>query len=411
MSDSKIANAIDTGIYIHWPFCKSKCPYCDFNVHVHDSIDQGAWKHAYARALGHYAARFPERRIVSVFFGGGTPSLMPVETVGEILKTINDSWILAPDAEVTLEANPTSVEAEKFKGFRAAGINRVSLGVQSLDDGQLKFLGRMHNAKEAVQAIETARKIFDRYSFDLIYARPGQTLQAWESELRGALAHAEGHMSLYQLTIERSTPFYLAHEQGKFTMPAQELAADFYTLTQEVMEGAGLPAYEVSNHAQPGQESRHNRLYWEYGDYIGIGPGAHGRISLLSDKVSNSDFLDDLLDDANRYKVAIRDHQAPGIWLDRVELKGHGAHPEQALTPREKFLEALMMGLRLREGVTLEHLRTKSGINASEALHPKKLKQAVGEGWLVKDAKHLQATREGWLRLNSLVPFILKDDF
>ena len=404
-------NAIDTGIYIHWPFCKSKCPYCDFNVHVHDSIDQEAWKNAYVRALGHYAERFPERRIVSVFLGGGTPSLMPVETVGEILKTISNSWMLAQDAEVTLEANPTSVEAEKFRGFREAGINRVSLGVQSLDDEQLKFLGRKHSAKEAVQAIETARKIFDRYSFDLIYARPGQTLQEWETELRGALAHVDGHMSLYQLTIERSTPFYLAHEQGKFTMPAQELAADFYTLTQEIMEGAGLPAYEVSNHAKPGQESRHNRLYWEYGDYIGVGPGAHGRISVSSNIVSNDDIMDDLLDDANRYKVAIRDHQAPNVWLDRVDLKGHGGHPEQPLTPREKLLEALMMGLRLREGITLKQLRAKSGIDPADALHPKKLKQAVSEGWMVKDAKRLQLTREGWLRLNSLVPFILLDDF
>lgn len=363
------------------------------------------------RALGHYAARFPERRIVSVFFGGGTPSLMPVETVEAILGKINDSWGLAADAEVTLEANPTSVEAEKFKGFRAAGVNRVSLGVQSLDDAQLKFLGRKHDVKEALQAIETAKKNFDRYSFDLIYARPGQTLKEWEAELGSALAHAGGHLSLYQLTIERSTPFYIEHARGAFTMPAQELAADFYTLTQDAMEAAGLPAYEVSNHARSGHESRHNRIYWEYGDYIGIGPGAHGRLSINSGIVSNDDNMDDLLDDANRYKVATRDHQAPEIWLDRVTLKGHGAHPEQPLSPREKFLEALMMGLRLREGITLEHLREKSGVVVSEALDQKKVKQAAGEGWLLKDSKRLQATREGWLRLNSLVPFVLKDGF
>ncbi|MGB4106387.1 MAG: radical SAM family heme chaperone HemW [Alphaproteobacteria bacterium] len=405
------SNLVETGIYIHWPFCKSKCPYCDFNVHVHDSIDQEAWKSAYVRALGHYATRFPERRIVSVFFGGGTPSLMPVDTVEEILKTINDSWGLAADAEVTLEANPTSVEAEKFKGFRAAGVNRVSLGVQSLDDAQLKFLGRKHDVKEALQAIETAKENFDRYSFDLIYARPGQTLAAWEAELGQALEHAGGHLSLYQLTIERSTPFYMDHARGAFTMPAQELAADFYNLTQDMLEAAGLPAYEISNHAKAGHESRHNRIYWEYGDYIGVGPGAHGRISINSDNVSNDDNPDDMLDDANRYKVATRDHQAPQIWLDRVVLKGHGAHPEQPLTPREKFLEALMMGLRLREGITLEHLRAKSGIKSTEALDHKKLRKLVSEGWLSGEADRLRLTREGWLRLNAIVPFMLKDGF
>ena len=406
-----MTNLIDTGIYIHWPFCKSKCPYCDFNVHVHEGIDQQQWKEAYIRVLKHYAEKSPERRIVSVFFGGGTPSLMPVDTVGGIVEIVNDLWSVAQDIEITLEANPTSVEAEKFKGFRNAGVNRVSLGVQALNDADLNFLGRTHDVKQAIEAIETARKTFDRYSFDLIYARPKQNLQDWETELREAMKYADGHLSLYQLTIERSTPFYMEHARGAFTMPGQELAADFYNLTQEALEAAGLPAYEVSNHARTGQESRHNRIYWEYGDYIGVGPGAHGRMSILSDNVSISDNMADFLDVSNRYKVAIRDHQAPEVLLDWVGRKGHGAHPEQPLTPREKFLETLMMGLRLREGVTLRHLEDKSGVRPRDALDQGKLRKMVAEGWMVDQADRLQLTREGWLRLNAIVPFILKDSF
>ena len=385
-------NSIETAIYIHWPFCLSKCPYCDFNVHVHEKIDQAAWKAAYGRALNHYAEKFPERRIVSVFFGGGTPSLMPVDTVGFILETINNLWSIDPQVEVTLEANPTSVEVEKFKGFRAAGVNRVSLGVQSLRDDQLAFLGRKHNTKETLQAIETAQKNFDRYSFDLIYARPGQTLADWETELRGALSHAGGHLSLYQLTIERSTPFYMEHARGAFMMPAQDLAADFYTLTQEIMESAGLPAYEVSNHAAPGHQSRHNRVYWEYGDYIGNGPGAHGRMTAPGGA-----------------KSALRDHQAPEIWLDMVKKNGCGAHKAEILGPQDRFTEALMMGLRLREGVTLAHLQEKSGLDPLTILDDHKITLACKEGWLEPDPNRLRPTIEGWLRLNALVPFMLRE--
>ncbi|MGB4058383.1 MAG: radical SAM family heme chaperone HemW [Alphaproteobacteria bacterium] len=385
-------NTIDTAIYIHWPFCKSKCPYCDFNVRVHDTIDQKAWKDSYIKSIKYYAEELLERRIVSVFFGGGTPSLMPADTVEGIIQTIKDSWPVADDIEITLEANPTSVEAGKFKAFREAGINRVSLGVQSLRDEQLKFLGRTHDADEAIRAIHIAQNIFDRMSFDLIYARPGQTLPDWETELREAVELAKGHLSLYQLTIERSTPFYMDHARGKFTLPGQELAADFYALTQDIMEGAGLPAYEVSNHAASGHQSRHNRVYWEYGDYIGIGPGAHGRLSM------------------NVGKVAIRDHSAPEVWIERVEKSGHGAHPPEILPPRDRFIEALMMGLRLREGVSRDHLREKSGADLHEVLNEEKIRSVIREGWMADDLNHLRLTREGWLRLNAIVPFILKGE-
>ncbi len=318
---------------------------------------------------------------------------MPVDTVGSILETINNLWAVDRDVEITMEANPTSVEAEKFKGFRAAGINRVSLGIQSLDDAQLKFLGRKHNVKEALQTVEIARKTFDRYSFDLIYARPKQTLAEWEAELREAVKHANGHLSLYQLTIERSTPFYMDHARSKFTMPGQEMAADFYNLTQDILEAAGMPAYEVSNHAGPGHQSRHNRVYWEYGDYIGVGPGSHGRLSL------------------GESKTATRDHSAPEIWLKQVGETGCGAHPFKNLSPRDRFVEALMMGLRLREGITCDHLLDKSGISVEEALDVTKLQKVTKEGWMEKDSKRLQLTREGWLRLNAIVPFILRDGF
>jgi putative oxygen-independent coproporphyrinogen III oxidase len=399
-----MSNLIETGLYFHWPFCKSKCPYCDFNVHVSESIDQAVWKDAYLRALQTYADKYPERRIVSIYFGGGTPSLMPVDTVSSILKSVNDLWSVAPNIEVTLEANPTSVEAEKFRGFKDAGVNRLSLGVQAMNDSDLKFLGRTHDVKQALEAIDTARKIFDRYSFDLIYARPKQSLQDWEAELTGAIKHSGGHMSLYQLTIERSTPFYMDHARGKFTMPPQDLAADFYNLTWDVMEAAGLPVYEVSNHAAPGQQSIHNRVYWEYGDYFGIGPGAHGRIGNI---VANNDKMakTGIVSEGN--KVALRDHHAPDRWLELVQSSGTGAHPGEVMGPEEMFAEALMVGLRLREGVTLAHLKKVSGVDPLEALEPGKLQKIKDEGWLADEVGKLRLTREGLLRLNSIVKYLL----
>ncbi len=377
------------GIYIHWPFCLSKCPYCDFNSHVCGSIDEDAWERAYLRALESYAALTPGRRVVSLFFGGGTPSLMPAKMVEAIFSRVQKLWPVANDIEVTLEANPTSVESDKFEAFRAAGVNRVSLGVQSLRDDDLKFLGREHNVKEALQALDIARNIFERYSFDLIYARPGRTLQDWEGELRGALEHADGHLSLYQLTVERNTPFYMSQARGDFSVPKEGLAADFYHLTQGVLEGAGLPAYEVSNHARVGQESRHNLIYWNYGDYIGVGPGAHGRITI------------------DGCKRAVREHSAPDIWLEKIERDGRAARPFDDLSPDERFLEALMMGLRLREGVALQALEREGQCVWDEKLDRSRIEELQKQGWLSLDEERLILEREGLLRLNAVIPYIL----
>ncbi|MCB1532653.1 MAG: coproporphyrinogen III oxidase [Alphaproteobacteria bacterium] len=381
------------GVYIHWPFCLSKCPYCDFNSHVREGIDEAAWRAAYVRSVEHYAQRLPGRQVRSIFFGGGTPSLMSPETAEAIISEIQKNWQVSNDVEITLEANPTSVEIEKFRAFQMAGVNRVSIGVQALNDTDLKFLGREHSAKEAIQAIETARKVFDRYSFDLIYARPEQSLSAWEDELARAQDLADSHLSLYQLTIERNTPFYMSHEQGLFSIPEEGLAADFYTLTQEVMEGYGLPAYEVSNHARAGEESRHNMIYWTYGDYVGIGPGAHGRITI----------------DGRKYPT--REHQAPDIWLDRAGKDGTAAKAEASLSHYDRFMEALMMGLRLRAGVRWEDLDRAAGHGESAQvfLDHAKLQTVQDQGWALCDDDGIALTQEGRLRLNALLPYILKE--
>jgi len=293
----------DVALYIHWPFCASKCPYCDFNSHVADSIDHDRWVARYLEEIDRYADEMSGRKIVSIYFGGGTPSLMRPSSVEAILDRVQARWKIANDIEITLEANPTSVEMEKFADFRVAGVNRVSLGVQALNDDDLAFLGREHSVDEALQALEIAKAQFERVNFDLIYARPEQGLKDWEQELDRAAELAVGHLSLYQLTIERNTPFYMSHAKGDFKIPEQELAADFYVLTQEVLEAAGLVSYEVSNHAVVGQESRHNLMYWHYGDYIGIGPGAHGRVT------------------SGGEKYATRAHAAPQIWLDGGDVE------------------------------------------------------------------------------------------
>ena len=379
------------GLYFHWPFCKSKCPYCDFNTHVHEQIDQTRWRDGYLRALDGYAQKLQGRVISSIFFGGGTPSLMDPGTTAAIIDKVRSLWPCVNDLEITLEANPTSVEADKFEAFRAAGVNRVSIGVQSLYDADLKFLGREHSADEARAAIALAERHFDRFSFDLIYARPDQTLESWRVELEEAITLARGHLSLYQLTIERNTPFHFDFVQKKFSVPEQDFAADFYDITQEVLGAASLPAYEVSNHAAPGQESSHNLTYWHYGDYIGVGPGAHGRLTM------------------NGVKYATREHQAPLKWLDLIEEQGSGAHAFVALSNSDKFTEALMMGLRLHEGISLDHLSAQADDDWCNLLDMKKVGIARDEGWLKYDDRRMCLSQEGMLRLNSLVPYILKD--
>jgi len=324
----------DFGVYIHWPFCLSKCPYCDFNSHVrHAAIDEARYVRAFAAEIASTAARIPGRTVSTIFFGGGTPSLMQPETVGAILDAIAKRWTIARDVEITLEANPTSVEATRFKGYRAAGVNRVSLGVQSLDDAALKELGRLHTAQEALDAVAVARSIFERYSFDLIYARPRQTVEQWSAELQRAIAEAAEHLSLYQLTIEPDTPFAALHKSGKLVIPDENTARELYDATQQICAAAGLPAYEISNHARPGAECRHNLVYWRGHEYAGIGPGAHGRLNV------------------NGARIATETERRPELWLMRVESLGHGLIVDEALTPPEQADEYLLMGLRLAEGI------------------------------------------------------------
>jgi putative oxygen-independent coproporphyrinogen III oxidase len=322
------------GVYVHWPFCLSKCPYCDFNSHVrHAAIDEARHVRAFPAEIAGTAARVPGRTVSTIFFGGGTPSLMQPATVGAILDAIAKQWSIAPDVEVTLEANPTSVEATRFQGYRAAGVNRVSLGVQALSDAELKALGRLHTAQEALDAVAIARKAFERYSFDLIYARPGQTTKAWTGELKRAIAEAAEHLSLYQLTIEQDTPFAALHAAGKLITPNEDLARTLYDTTQEVCSAAGLPAYEISNHARPGAECRHNLVYWRGHEYAGIGPGAHGRLDIAGER------------------RATATERRPEVWLMRVEALGHGVVTDETLSHVEIADEFLMMGLRLAEGI------------------------------------------------------------
>ncbi len=371
------------GVYIHWPFCASKCPYCDFNSHVRGGFDQEQWAAAYVDELEHYAAVTPDKQVVSIFFGGGTPSLMTPKTVQTIIDAVQRLWPIANDIEITLEANPTSVEIDKFEGFREAGVNRISLGVQAFNDADLKFLGREHSSAEAKKAIDIAAKCFDRYSFDLIYGRPEQSLADWEAELKGAMKYANGHLSLYQLTIERGTPFQLQYNRGEFAIPDEVKGADFYHLTQDICEEAGLPAYEVSNYASAGQECRHNLIYWYMADYIGVGAGAHGRF---------------VMDDGQKY--ASRDHRVPEIWLERVNAKGHGSHDLESLSADDRLTEAVMMGLRLRSGISLKL--------CSDIIEHANLATICKEGWAELNGDNLRLTREGMLRLNAIIPYLLK---
>jgi putative oxygen-independent coproporphyrinogen III oxidase len=371
------------GVYLHWPFCLSKCPYCDFNSHVrHAAIDETRFVRAFESEIAATAARTGPRTVTTMFFGGGTPSLMQPSTVGAILDAVGKHWTVAPGAEVTLEANPTSVEATRFAGYRAAGINRVSLGVQALDDAALKSLGRLHSAREALDAVAIARKSFDRYSFDLIYARPDQTQQMWATELKQAIAEAAEHLSLYQLTIEPETPFHALHGAGKLITPDDDLARALYDTTQEICDSAGMPAYEISNHARPGAECRHNMVYWRAHEYAGIGPGAHARL------------------DIEGVRHAIATEKRPESWLMRVESLGHGTVTDELLTREERADEFLLMGLRLAEGIDPARFTAVAG----RQLDPGRIKELAAHGLIESDGHgFLRVTKEGFPVLDAVV--------
>jgi oxygen-independent coproporphyrinogen-3 oxidase len=373
----------DFGVYVHWPFCLSKCPYCDFNSHVrHAVVDEDRFTRAFTAEIAATAARTPGRTVSSIFLGGGTPSLMQPATVGAVLDAIGKHWSVAPDAEVTLEANPTSVEATRFRGYRAAGVNRVSLGVQALDDDALKALGRTHTAQEALDAVAIARSVFDRYSFDLIYARPRQTPQAWAVELKRAIAEAAEHLSLYQLTIEADTPFFTLHKTGKLVVPDEDTARALYDTTQEICSASGIPAYEISNHARPGAECRHNLVYWRGHEYAGIGPGAHGRLDIDGDR------------------RATATERRPEAWLMRVESLGHGLITDEALTREQMADEFLLMGLRLAEGIDPARYTHLSG----RALDPKRVAILHEEGAVeTTPGGMLRVTQAGFPVLDAVV--------
>ena len=370
------------GVYIHWPFCKAKCPYCDFNSHVrHQPVDAMSFARGLAAELKWLAGQTPGRSVTSVFFGGGTPSLMPPAAVGEVLDAVARLWPVAPDCEITLEANPTSIEAENFRGLRAAGVNRVSVGVQALNDADLKALGRQHTAAEALAVFQLAARVFPRVSFDLIYARPGQTLAQWRSELSHALTEQQGHMSLYQLTIEPGTAYFELHARGALVTPDEDRAADLYDLTQELTEAAGLPAYEVSNHARPGHESRHNLLYWRYGEYAGAGPGAHSRLGL----------------GANRRALIAEKH--PETWRGLVTSLGSGVISDIAVTPAEQASEYLLMGLRISEGIDLDRYAALLGCE----IDPDKIAGLASLGLVRRQGNRLGATPAGRKLLNAVI--------
>lgn len=376
------------GVYVHWPFCLAKCPYCDFNSHVRrDAPDQARFLAAYRREIAHMRALTGPKRAETVFFGGGTPSLMTAETVAGILEAINDAWPLTPGAEITLEANPTSVEASRFHGYRAAGVNRVSLGVQALHDADLKNLGRMHTVDEALAAVAIARAAFERVSFDLIYARPRQTPEAWAQELKRALAEGCEHLSLYQLTIEPGTPFERLYGAGKLILPDDDLSRALWDVTQEVTTAAGLPAYEISNHARPGAEARHNLVYWRYGTYAGIGPGAHGRIAVQGER------------------RATYVEKMPDAWLDLVDRQGHGIMTDEPLSRPEQADEMLLMGLRLREGVDLLRYARLAGHGLSQ----ERISALAEQGLVQHRGDRLMVTPEGFPVLNAVIAALADD--
>ena len=381
-----MTSADPIALYVHWPFCVTKCPYCDFNSHVREQVDQDAWAAALLADLAFEAARLPGRRLASIFFGGGTPSLMPPATVAAIIEAACQHWRPEPDLEITLEANPSSVEAGRFAGFAAAGVNRLSLGVQALDDAALKLLGRPHDLAAALTALDVAQATFGRVSFDLIYDRPGMTRESWLAELSRALGFGTTHLSLYQLTIEPGTRFAALHARGQLIMPDEDTSADLFAMTQSITAAAGVPAYEISNHAAPGMESRHNLTYWRYGDYAGIGPGAHGR----------------------RNGVATLRRKKPEAWLAGVTSAGHGMESETPLTVAERTTEALVMGLRLAEGLDAARFGARSGTALADAVQPDAVARLVQQGLLAASPAGIRLTPAGWPLANAVLAQIAR---
>jgi len=372
-------------LYIHWPFCVSKCPYCDFNSHVRESVDQAAWRAALLKDLAYEAEQLPGRRLTSIFFGGGTPSLMPPETVATLIDAATSHWGVAEDIEITLEANPSSVEAARFGDLARAGVNRVSLGLQALDDEVLGYLGRAHGVAEGLAALDTAQKSFDRVSFDLIYARPGQSPDDWDAELARALSFGTEHLSLYQLTIEPGTQFAARLAKGDLATLDPDLAADLFELTRARTAAAGIPAYEISNHARPGGESRHNLTYWRYGSYAGIGPGAHGR----------------------RDGMATVRRKKPENWLSRVDANGHGIEQENLLSPEARAQEALLMGLRLGEGVDLARIARMADLAVERLIDEAAAARLAAQNLLLHDGSRLRVTEAGMLLLDAILAEIV----
>ncbi|MBF6601478.1 MAG: coproporphyrinogen III oxidase [Sphingorhabdus sp.] len=385
---AKTADGQGLALYIHWPFCISKCPYCDFNSHVREQIDHDAWQAALLADMRYEHQVSQNRRISSIFFGGGTPSLMPPRLVAKLIEEADALWGLEERCEITLEANPSSVEASRFSDLASAGVNRVSLGLQSLDDQTLDFLGRAHDVTEGLAALDTAQKNFGRVSFDLIYARPGQSLVDWQTELGTALGFGTTHLSLYQLTIEPGTRFETLVRTGALVPADDDHCADLFELTQQLTCAAGLPAYEISNHARPGQESRHNLSYWRYDDYIGIGPGAHGR----------------------RLNSATERHKKPENFLSAVERNGNGLKIEQALSPQTRAMEALMMGLRLAEGVDLAVLENKTGLTSTDIIDMHEVEKLSSAGFMEASAARLMVTMKGMPLLDAILPKIISDN-
>lgn len=377
------------GLYIHWPFCRSKCPYCDFNNHVEGNVDHDSWREALLSELDRVADAIGRRPLTSIFFGGGTPSLMAPKTAEALIQRAIQRFSAAAGIEITLEANPTSAERQRLADFKSAGVNRLSLGVQALDDQALRFLGREHSAEEALAAVDHAGKLFSRFSFDLIYARPGQTLAAWSEELNRALEHAGGHLSVYQLTIEPGTRFFNLHQRGQLNLPEDDLQADMFELTREILTAAGLPPYEISNHAAEGEACRHNLVYWRAGDYAGIGPGAHGRLTI------------------GGQRFATGTERMPRAWLERVKKNGHGEQPREPISSDEQVIEMLLMGLRLDQGIDIHRLERLSGRPLRATLNAAAMASFEEEGWIIVDDRSLRATAAGLARLNAIISALL----
>jgi oxygen-independent coproporphyrinogen-3 oxidase len=403
-------------LYLHWPFCLAKCPYCDFNSHVRPAVDEARFRDALLRELAHEAARAGPRTLTSIFFGGGTPSLMAPATVAALIDAATTHFTAAPEIEITLEANPTSVEVERLAGYRAAGVNRVSLGVQALNPDALRFLGRQHDVAQALAALAAARKIFPRVSFDLIYARPGQTVAAWQAEIARALALGPDHLSLYQLTIEPGTQFATQHARGDFALPEGDAAAALYEATEAATLAHGLARYEVSNYARAGFESRHNLAYWRYEDYLGIGPGAHQRLTVCGEGShphpvplpQGEGQGEGAANHPPGTLLATRRHRAPEIWAQRVEQHGHGATDETPIAPPDRAREALLMGMRLAEGIDAARFESRTGIPLAAAIDPAMLAACIDEGYLVATPGRLAATPSGLVRLDAILPRLVR---